>query len=526
VASAPAPPHPPSPPLQAVEPDFTEYLRDESRLIGHADRIAFPKDEEQVRELLRRADEERTAVTVQGGRTGITGGAVPQGGLILNLSRMDRLLGVRWEEGRGSWLLNVQPGLPLEKLNAALASEELPGAPASFRTEGPFFFPPDPTETGATLGGMASTNASGACSLRYGPTRRYVEALHLVLADGSLLALRRGMQRAHAGRFRLTIDSGRTIEGELPRYRWPEIKNAAGLYVHPDMDLLDLAVGSEGTLGVITELELLLARRPARIWALLAFFLQEPAALRFMRAARAGIGGLQAAALEFFDRRSLALLAEQKRTNPAFAELPEVPEMAAAIYVEYHSEQQPSEERAEGELAAVAEALERFGSDSGKAWSAEGERELERLKLFRHALPEAVNLTIDRLRLQAPGITKLGTDMAVPAEALEPTLGMYHRDLDAGGFEHVLFGHIGDNHIHVNILPRTEEEYRRGRELAERWADQVTAAGGTVSAEHGVGKLKVELLRKMYGSDSIDEMRRLIELFNPGRRLNRGNMVE
>jgi D-lactate dehydrogenase (cytochrome) len=115
--------------------------------------------------------------------------------------------------------------------------------------------------------------------------------------------------------------------------------------------------------------------------------------------------------------------------------------------------------------------------------------------------------------------------MAVPAEALEPTLAMYHRDLEAGGFEHVLFGHIGDSHIHANILPRSEEEYRRGRELAERWAEQATASGGTISAEHGVGKLKVELLRKMYGSDSIGQIRRLIELFNPGRRLNRGNMI-
>jgi D-lactate dehydrogenase (cytochrome) len=291
------------------------------------------------------------------------------------------------------------------------------------------------------------------------------------------------------------------------------------------MDLLDLVIGSEGTLGVITELELRLSRRPARIWALLAFFPEEPAALRFMQAARDGLGGQKPAALEFFDRLSLRLLAGQKRSNPALAELPEVPDRAAALYVEYHAEREPTEDESERELAAVAETLERFGSDTGQAWSAEGPRELERLKIFRHALPEAVNLAIDRRHRESPGIIKLGTDMAVPAEALEPTLAIYHQDLEAGGFEHVLYGHIGDNHLHVNIIPRSEEEYRRGRKLVERWAEQVVAAGGTVSAEHGVGKLKVELLRKMYGSDSIAEMRRLIELFNPGRRLNRGNMI-
>jgi D-lactate dehydrogenase (cytochrome) len=303
------------------------------------------------------------------------------------------------------------------------------------------------------------------------------------------------------------------------------VKNAAGLYVQPDMDLLDLAIGSEGTLGVITELELRLTRRPARIWALMAFFPQESKALRFMFEAREGIAGRKPAALEFFDRFSLRLLAGQKRSNPAFAELPEVPDRNAALYVEYHAERQGQPEESERELAAVAEALERFGSDAGQAWSAEGPRELERLKTFRHALPEAVNLAIDRRHRESHGIIKLGTDMAVPAEALEATLAMHHRDLEAGGFEHVLYGHIGDNHLHVNIIPRSEEEYRRGRALVERWAEQAVAAGGTVSAEHGVGKLKVELLRKMYGSDSIAEMRRLIELFNPGRRLNRGNMI-
>jgi D-lactate dehydrogenase (cytochrome) len=515
----------PYPPTQPVQPDFTDYLRDESRFTGHAERIAFPTEEEEVRELLRQWSAEGAPVTVQGGRTGITGGAVPRGGNILNLSRMTRILGVGKEERGGRWLVRVQPGVTLAQLEAALASGELPDAPASFRSEGPFFFPPDPTESGATLGGMASTNASGACSLRYGPTRRHVEALRLLLADGSLLSLRRGVQRASGLSFRLLTDNGRVVEGELPGYRWPAVKNAAGLYVHPDMDLLDLVIGSEGTLGVITELELRLTRRPARIWALLAFFPAEGEALRFMRAAREGLGGRKPAALEFFDRRSLRLLAGQKSSNPVLAELPEVPDRDAALYVEYHAEREPQEEESEQELLAVAEALERFGADAGQAWSAEGPRELERLKTFRHALPEAVNLAIDRRHRESPGITKLGTDMAVPAEALEATLAMYHRDLEAGGFEHVLYGHIGDNHLHANIIPRSEEEYRKGRKLAERWAELAVAAGGTVSAEHGVGKLKVELLRKMYGSDSIAAMRRLIELFNPGRRLNRGNMI-
>jgi D-lactate dehydrogenase (cytochrome) len=308
------------------------------------------------------------------------------------------------------------------------------------------------------------------------------------------------------------------VQGELPSYRAPQVKNAAGFYVRPDMDLLDLVIGSEGTLGVITELELRLQPLPPHIWAVQAFFPEEADALRFTEEAR----GLQPAALEFFDRRALALLAAERKANPAFADLPEAPEAAASIYAELHS---CSAGQAEEGLAAAAELLGRCGGDAAAAWSAEGDRALEPMKRFRHALPEVVNLTIDRLRREAPGITKLGTDLAVPWEAFPRLLSLYHSDLEASGLEHVIAGHIGDCHVHVNILPRTQAEYAAGRELAARWAEAAVAWGGTISAEHGIGKLKVELLRKMYGSDSIAAMGRLIECFNPGRRLNRGNML-
>lgn len=507
--------------LHPLHPEFEDYLRDESRLAGEADSISFPRSEEEVREVLR-----GTAggpVTVQGGRTGITGGAVPQGGHVLNLSRMDRLLELRLEEARGCWLARVQPGLPLSALNAALSGGEAgslggPGLPAGFPA-GTWFFPPDPTETTATLGGMAATNASGARSFAYGPMRAHVEALRVLLADGSALAMRRGREKASGRNFSLTADSGRTFAGELPGYRLPEVKNAAGLYVRPDMDLLDLFIGCEGTLGVITELELRLSPRPPSIWAYLAFFPEEEDALRYVAALRgrpagAGGGAERPAAIEYFDRRALQLLAEELSSF-----MPKLPQAEACLYVEHHAEREPGEE----DLLAVIGALEGCGSGEELACSADTPRELERLKDIRHALPEKVNRLIAERQKSLPGITKLGTDLAVPAGLLERCLAMYRGDL--AGLEHVKFGHIGDSHVHVNILPRSEQEYARGKELYARWAGEVIAWGGTISAEHGVGKFKVELLRRMYGSDSIDEMRRLIDLFNPGRRLNRGNML-
>ncbi len=526
---------------QPVDPDYLEYLRDESRLSGTAERIYFPTSTEELQAVLRGCHAAGVPLTVQGGRTGIAGGAVPRGGAILNLSRMRGILGLREGEAAGLLSLSVQPGLPLAALNETLAGGEGAAAiPAEralleeLRRPPGWCFPPDPTEPSATLGGMAASNASGARSFRYGPTRCYVRSLRLALASGDTLLLRRGEHLARGGSFRLRTEEGGEIAGELPGYRMPETKNAAGFFVQPGMDLVDLAVGSEGTLGVIAELELLLIPRPARITGIVAFFASETGALELTARLRdersparppAGLPPPAAAvaALELFDRGSLRLLAAEREANPAFADLPSIPAGAdTALYVEIHA---AGQEQGEEAVERAAVALEECGGRLEDTWVAETAPEVERMKEFRHAVPEAVNLTIDRRRRAEPGLTKLGTDMAVPGERLRELLRLYRRDLERAGLEHVIFGHVGDNHLHVNVLPRSLREYQQGRSLYRSWAQAAVGMGGTVSAEHGVGKLKVDLLRLMYGPEGIAQMRRLVEAFNPGFLLNRGNMV-
>ena len=311
----------------------------------------------------------------------------------------------------------------------------------------------------------------------------------------------------------------------------PDTKNAAGLYARPDMELIDLVIGCEGTLGVLTELEILLAACPSSITGLMCFFNQLPAALEFVRRLRAQLpaAALHAsdpdgiAAIEFFDRAALGLLRRQKQDNPAFAELPEIPASPeAAVYAEIHAR---TRERSDDFAVSLAQILVECGGNEAATWIAEHPRELARLKDFRHALPEAVNLLIDERRRTEPGLTKLGTDMAVPAASLDALLALYRSDLASASLEAVMFGHIGASHIHVNILPRSLEEYRRGQQLYKSWAEAAVGMVGTVSAEHGIGKLKVELLRVMYGEQGLEQMRKTIEIFNPGFRLNRGNMV-
>jgi D-lactate dehydrogenase (cytochrome) len=522
--------------IHPTDPDYLEYLRDESRLSGEADSISFPTEEHQVREIMTFLAERQIPVTVQSGRTGISGGAVPGSGHIMNLSRMNRYLGLRHDAPNGRFLLRVQPGVLLSELNEAVAKKQFGcqgwdaeslRALDTFRASDPYFFPPDPTETSAAVGGMSASNASGARTFSYGPTRSYIEALRLILTDGSTLPLRRGTQRASGLEFRLETEQGRTLTGTLPSYTMPATKNTAGLYSCPDMELIDLAIGSEGTLGIMTEIEVILVAVPAVISAVMGFFSELSGAIEFVRRVRGDAedsgDSRKPAAIEFFDGNSLQLLREQKQTNPAFSEIPEVPQgTAAAVYVEYHGD---NREAVEESIFGLAEILAECGGDEEKTWLAEGSKELERLKDFRHALPEAINLIIDQRRMDHPDLIKLGTDMAVPDDHLSRILDIYLRDLRASDLEYVLFGHIGNNHIHVNILPRSPEEYQRGRELYRSWAEQVVDMEGSVSAEHGIGKIKTELLQRMYGESGVEQMRRVIAIFNPDGRLNGGNIV-
>jgi D-lactate dehydrogenase (cytochrome) len=285
------------------------------------------------------------------------------------------------------------------------------------------------------------------------------------------------------------------------------------------MDMTDLFIGSEGTLGVFTELELQLLPEPPVRWCVTAFFPDQRTAVDFAVAARA-TGDLRLAAIEFFDERSLNLLRRERETLPAIADLPELPvHFHTAIYVEIHAQD-------EDDALAAAELLLACGVNEENIWIAASMHDLEKVKAFRHALPETVNRLIDERRRREPSLTKLGTDMAVPDEHLFKTLERYTNDLNQSGLDYVIFGHIGNNHLHVNLLPYSLSDYQQGRELYHAWAQEVIRLGGTVSAEHGIGKLKAPMLELQFGEKRIHEMRNLKRIFDPEFRLNQGNLFK
>ncbi|MBQ3022015.1 MAG: FAD-binding oxidoreductase [Clostridia bacterium] len=504
-----------------------EYLRDESKKVGFAETISFPENHEQVREIMAQLYKDGTSVTVQGSRTGLASAAVPFGGHILNTSRMDKVLGMREKDGH--FYITVQPGVILQKLNKAIAARAFDtsawdeASQAAFEAFGKApvqMFTPDPTESTAAIGGMVACNASGAKSYHYGATRGHIQALRGVLANGESICIKRGEIFAKGLDLALTTEEGNTINVKLPTYKMPNCKNASGYYCAPDMDAIDLMIGSDGTLAVLTEIEISLLPVPALSWGVSTFFEAESQAAKYTKLAKQIANGI--VAIEYFDACALDILRKQKAENTAFAGLPFLPESyGCAVYTELHCD---NEDQAYELLESLSKYCTQAGGNPEMTWVATSDSDRDMLHFFRHAVPESVNMQVERTKRTYPEVTKVGGDLAVPDEYFEELLKIYDTTLEEEGLLHAAWGHIGDNHIHVNILPRDMDEYSRGKALLAKWAGEVSRMGGAVSAEHGVGKLKAPFLEVMYGKEHISEMAALKAVFDPKCMLGRGNL--
>lgn len=515
---------------------YSEFLRDESRQTGTAQSISFPKTEEEIISGLMECAHKNMEITTQGARTGLAASAVPFGGHIINLSKMNKVVGARYDKESERFFLRVQPGVLLAEVRKYLMNksfvtldwDDQSREALNYMEKNQWFYSTDPTEISASIGGMTACNASGAKSFRYGSTRDHVEALRVVLADGDVLSIKRGQCMAKDGHFKLVTENGRTIKGELPKYKMPDVKkNTSGYYNKPNMDMIDLFLGSDGTLGIISEIEIELNKKQVANWGITVFMPDEDKALDLVRAARGekifeDIKPLylNPSAIEFFSHDALEMLKVQQKTNPAFSSIQEIKdEYHTAVYIEIEGD---SDDEIWNGIDSLGTCITKLGGDEDATWVANNPTSLEKLHSFRHACPECVNMQIDIAKKTDSRITKLGTDMSVPDDKLKQVMKMYNEDIQKNNLHAVIFGHVGNNHLHVNTIPRNMEEYKKGKELYLMWAEKIAAMGGAVSAEHGVGKLKVPFLQKMYNSEELDEMRSLKKLFDPDQLLNRG----
>lgn len=441
------------------------FAHDASGLERVPESVARPGSEADVVALLRHASAEHVNVTPAGGQTSTTGASITDRGILLSLRGLTEVGDV----DRERLTVRAQAGVNLGDLKRRLAAEGL-------------LFAPDPTsEDDVTLGGAMACNASGARSLLYGATRPHIAAVRVALADGTVHELRRTRLE----------------------------KNTVGYAaVH---DPIDWFIGSEGTLGVILEAELRLLPLPPNVTGLAIPFSEENVALDFVIAARSATE-VSPRCLEYFDGPAL----EVARTAEGAAEW--AAGAGALVYVE-----QATAAGSEVPLDAWLTLAQECGATENDILVYEGSAALRDARRLRHTVPSTMIERGNRYRVA--GGRRVSTDWAVPYRHLKDAIRESRRLADEAGLDQpVTYGHAGNGHPHQNFIARDAAELARMESVVEQTLRHVVSLGGTVAAEHGIGKIKRKWLPLQLTPLQLGVMAAMKHALDPAALLAPGNL--
>ena len=416
------------------------------------DVVVWPLSATEISQILRLANEKGIPVTPWGAGTSLEGNPIPvEGGIVLDLQQMNHILELRTEDLQ----VRVEAGVIYKELNQALSRYGL-------------FFPPDPGAS-ATIGGMVGNNASGIRTIKYGATKDFVLSMVVVLPSG-----------------------------EVIRTGTNAVKSSSGY------DLCRLFVGSEGTLGVVTEVTLRLIGLPAEFMAAVAQFnpIREATdtVFQIMRS------GLSPAALEFLDASTVQVVNQFKKLS-----LEEKP----TLFIEFHG---ASAAGLKEELEIVKEICNESRSlrfDSGI-----GREERNRLWEARYGVRESI-------KVNNPGFYPLVIDTAVPISKYSDMVEWGQKVVDKKGLKGYAFGHAGSGNLHMEILgiPEEKAQWQKVREAEEEIVHFALECGGTATGEHGIGLGKKKFMKKEHGG-SLTLMKQIKKLLDPNGIMNPGKIFE
>ena len=463
--------------------------------------IALPADLDDLKALVRWAAEHRIALVPRGAGSSMGGGAVGAG-VIVDLTAMQPR---RLEVDAGSRIAWTSGAVTVTQLNEAAGRHGLrmPVEPSSARF--------------ATLAGMVACNAAGARTLKHGAVRSWVRGLQLVTADGESGWIHRSSSPPPCppalARFHSTVAPGLRANAAAILASYPHTaKNAAGYALNAWLEsgeAVDLLVGSEGTLAFITGIEWRLEPvPPARSAVRLALNHLDD-----LGDAVAALRRLDPSAIELLDRTFLDLV-RQSRGSDALPGLP--PSAEAVLLVEF---ERANEASARGAADEAVRAVAPWSADVETALTPEQE---ERLWSLRHAASPILTSLSERYRS-----AQLIEDGCVPVDRLGEYLRRLRAAASAHGVEVVIFGHAGDGHVHVNVLTDLERPdwKERATALFESVSATVIELGGTVAGEHGVGRLRAELLERQYGAATVAAFGEVKQAFDPDGILNPGVLL-
>jgi D-lactate dehydrogenase (cytochrome) len=435
--------------LSAAAADRGQHSRDQGFYAAHEPEVVvWPTTADQVSQVMRLASRERIPVTAWGAGTSIEANPIPlHGGVLLSFARMAQIIALHAED----FQVTVQPGIGHRDLNAQLARHGL-------------FFAPDPGAN-ASIGGMLANNAAGIRTVRYGAARENVLRIQVVLADGRIMQL-----------------GSRSV------------KQSSGY------DLLHLMVGSEGTLGIITEATLRLHPILEHISAVVATFASVESAIEAVVAVRGG--GLDPSALEFVDAASIDLMNRNAGLSLA---------LGPTLFMEFQS---ASAAAADQSIAMAREICESLGASGIEATTSATER---------RRIWQARNHAYEMMVRAYPGQRMFINDVSVPISGYPTLIGFIRAELTRADTAAFLLGHAGDGNIHVIFPCADERAYQRGQQLNAAIVDRALELGGTATGEHGVGLGKARFMRREHGP-ALDLMLTVKQALDPLGILNPGKI--
>ena len=447
------------------------YCTDYSNYPGYADALIRPKSTDEIVEILKEANSKKIQILPIGNRSSLTGSAAAEGGWIIDTSQMSKII----EIDKTKKIAISEPGIMLSDFKKRILEEGL-------------FYPPDPTsEKECFFGGSVATNASGSRTFKYGSTRKYVRAIEVVLANGEVLNISR-----------------------------PEIEKNTFGYL-PFQNMVDIFVGSEGTLGIITKTEVDLITKPENFFGGLIFFTSLSNALDFVIAIRKELKTINPSitprAVELFDHHGLDII---KPDSPF-----PIPEKAnTALFIE-----QEYQDNFESILESWISFIEKNNALSDDTIIAETQKKQDELRRLRHKVPST--LFEEGAKWVPHGGGKISTDWSVPINRIHEIID-YAQTLstEAKIIEPVIYGHIGNGHPHYNFIAKKAKEKEEILAVVHKTCQKVVSMNGTIAGEHGIGKVKKTFLKYQYPPQIINAMKSLKHSLDPNGILAKGNIFD
>ena len=455
-----------------ISDKYIDYNKDESKFVGNSSTISFPTSCGEVVEIFNYIKNRGEKITAQGSRTGLVGAGVGLVSHTMSFEKMNKILATT--SVGAEYIVKVQSGVTLGQLREHIKTinENVD-------------FLPNPTEETATFGGLFSHNAKGMNSLKYGGVANHINSVKILFSNGDVKTI--------------SCDEKCSIASSLAE----------------QTTMIELLAGSEGQLGLVLELDVILRKTPSNRWGVMFFFNRVEKVVEFKNYVNNLLednNNVDLSVFEYYDKKTLDIVGEWKKTSSKLKSIPDYrSEFQSAIYLEIESE---LEEEIEVALMEILDKFEADGGAESDTWAGVLPSELEKFQHFRHAVQEGGNSAIQNAKNIDSSIFKLSMDFKLQDSMLEDIVNRNVEILKKSSVEYFVFGHIGENHLQLNLLPNNVDEFQYAKNILADMCEYNIKNGGTNFVENGVGKTRINCLNNVVNKEFIDNIKKVKEFFD------------